>query len=241
MRINRVGVFAAAFGLLLGLSGPVGSSVTQAEPESYIICTQGTADEGKDPIDHPIAAPWGPAAQALEPGDPLPEPDTDPDNIIEPPITNGMIVEGRGAGEGTTYKITIDPTCGLSLITPAPTAPPKPYIICTQGTADEGKDPIDHPIAAPWGPAAQALEPGDPLPEPDTDPDNIIEPPITNGMIVEGRGAGEGTTYKITIDPTCGLSPVTPAPPSSPAEPAPSETAPPSGPAPSVLKPSFTG
>ena len=149
MRINRVGVFAAAFGLLLGLSGPVGSSVTQAEPESYIICTQ--------------------------------------------------------------------------------------------GTADEGKDPIDHPIAAPWGPAAQALEPGDPLPEPDTDPDNIIEPPITNGMIVEGRGAGEGTTYKITIDPTCGLSPITPAPPSSPAEPAPSETAPPSGPAPSVLKPSFTG
>mgnify|MGYP003382995602 FL=1 len=100
MRINRVGVFAAAFGLLLGLSGPVGSSVTQAEPESYIICTQGTADEGKDPIDHPIGAPWAPAGAPLQPGDPLPEPDTDPDNIIEPPITNGMIVEGRGAGEG---------------------------------------------------------------------------------------------------------------------------------------------
>ena len=107
MRINRVGVFAAAFGLLLGLSGPVGSSVTQAEPESYIICTQGTADEGKDPIDHPIAAPWGPAAQALEPGDPLPETDTGTVTGVEacaPPI---MIVEGRGAGEGTDRKSVV--------------------------------------------------------------------------------------------------------------------------------------
>jgi hypothetical protein len=231
-RSTSIGVFAigaliGGVAFMTGASGIVGSPTaaavpSQEEPEPYVICTRGTDDEGKDTIDHAVAAPWAPGAVALEPGDPLPEPDDDPDNVIEPPITNGMIVEGRGAGEGTTYLITIDSTCGLADDPPsaADPVPPTSYLICTQGTDDEGKDTIDHPIIAPWAPGAVALEPGDPLPEPDSDPDNVIEPPITNGMTVEGRGAGEGTTYLITIDSTCGLaddppSAADPVPPTS--------------------------
>ncbi|HBX10227.1 MAG TPA: hypothetical protein DEG13_10660, partial [Candidatus Microthrix parvicella] len=92
-RSTSIGVFAigaliGGVAFMTGASGIVGSPTaaavpSQEEPEPYVICTRGTDDEGKDTIDHAVAAPWAPGAVALEPGDPLPEPDDDPDNVIE--------------------------------------------------------------------------------------------------------------------------------------------------------------